>query len=72
MAATYAVVQAVQAGEGMRVGGARKAILPPELVGLNLARYDVCMLVYTQYLQELVLLIYALSRSTCHAITQAA
>lgn len=26
------VMQAVQAGEGMRVGGARKAILPPELV----------------------------------------
>lgn len=27
------LLQAVQAGEGMRVGGARKAILPPELVG---------------------------------------
>ena len=28
------MVQAVQAGEGMRVGGARKAILPPALVRL--------------------------------------
>ena len=25
-------MQTVQAGEGMRVGGSRKAILPPELV----------------------------------------
>lgn len=32
MAETW-LVQAIQAGEGMRVGGARKAILPPELVG---------------------------------------
>lgn len=31
----HVTLQAIQAGGGMRVGGARKAILPPELVRLR-------------------------------------